>query len=228
MVELPQHWHPQLAEQLALPYWQQLQEFVRNERKQHTVFPAEKNVFAALRLTPFDEVRVVILGQDPYHGVDQANGLAFSVEPGIAFPPSLRNIFKELHSDLGIEPPPHGNLRYWAKQGVLLLNTTLTVRQGEAASHSRHGWETFTDAIIALLNERGKPIVFVLWGAHAQGKRQLITAPAHLIITAPHPSPLSVHRGFFGSRPFSAINDAIFNHGFPKIDWGLPSMNSNY
>ena len=227
VVEVPHYWHPQLAQQQALPYWHHLQEFVNVERAQHTVFPAEENVFTALRLTPFDEVRVVILGQDPYHGTDQAHGLAFSVEHGVAIPPSLRNIFQELHSDLGIEPPNHGNLQHWAKQGVLLLNTTLTVRKGEAASHAGYGWEIFTDAIIALLNQRREPIVFVLWGAHAQGKRHLITRSAHLIIAAPHPSPLSAHKGFFGSRPFSTINDALCTHGFSNIDWHIPNTQSN-
>jgi uracil-DNA glycosylase len=221
--DMPDRWHPQLAEEIAKPYWLQLQHFVHSEREQHTVFPPADQVFAALQLTPFNDVRVVILGQDPYHGEGQAHGLAFSVQDGVAIPPSLRNIFKELHQDLGIEPSSSGNLRHWAQQGVLLLNTTLTVRGGMAASHHGHGWETFTDAIISLLNSRTEPIVFVLWGAHAQQKQSLIQSVRHIVITSSHPSPLAAHRGFLGSRPFSAINSALITYGSTAIDWQLPN-----
>ncbi len=221
--DMPDRWHPQLAEEIAKPYWLQLQHFVHSEREQHTVFPPADKVFAALQLTPFNDVRVVILGQDPYHGEGQAHGLAFSVQDGVAIPPSLRNIFKELHLDLGIEPSSNGNLQHWALQGVLLLNTTLTVRGGMAASHHGRGWETFTDAIIRLLDSRAEPIVFVLWGAHAQEKQSLIRSPQHTVITSSHPSPLSAHRGFLGSRPFTAINAALINHGSTAIDWQLPN-----
>jgi uracil-DNA glycosylase len=221
--DMPDRWHPQLAEEIAKPYWLQLQHFVHSEREQHDVFPPADLVFAALQLTPFNNVRVVILGQDPYHGEGQAHGLAFSVQDGVAIPPSLRNIFKELHSDLGIELSSSGNLQHWAQQGVLLLNTTLTVRSGMAASHHGRGWEAFTDAIISLLDSRAEPIVFVLWGAHAQEKQILIQSPHHTVITSSHPSPLSAHRGFLGSRPFSAINSALITHGSTAIDWRLPN-----
>ena len=221
--DMPDLWHPQLAEEIAKPDWLQLQHFVHSEREQHTVFPPADKVFAALQLTPFNDVRVVILGQDPYHGEGQAHGLAFSVQDGVAIPPSLRNIFKELHLDLGIEPSSNGNLQHWALQGVLLLNTTLTVRGGMAASHHGRGWETFTDAIIRLLDSRDKPIVFVLWGAHAKEKQNLIRSPQHTVITSSHPSPLSAHRGFLGSRPFTATNTALINHGSTAIDWQLPN-----
>lgn len=221
--DMPDRWHPQLAEEIAQPYWLQLQHFIRIEREQHTVFPAPDHVFAALQLTPFDDVRVVILGQDPYHGEGQAHGLAFSVQDGVAIPPSLRNIFKELHQDLKIEPSLSGNLHNWAQQGVLLLNTTLTVRSAMAASHHGRGWETFTDAVIQLLNSRDQPIVFVLWGAHAQEKQKFIQSSQHRVITSSHPSPLSAHRGFLGSRPFSAINSALSAFGHTAIDWRLPN-----
>jgi uracil-DNA glycosylase len=221
--DMPDRWHPRLADEIAQPYWLQLQHFVHSEREQHTVFPPADKVFAALQLTPFNDVRVVILGQDPYHGEGQAHGLAFSVQDGVAIPPSLRNIYKELHLDLGIEPSSHGNLQNWALQGVLLLNTTLTVRSGMAASHHGRGWETFTDAIIRLLDSRDEPIVFVLWGAHAQEKQSLIRSPQHTVITSSHPSPLSAHRGFLGSRPFTAMNKALLAHRSTAIDWRLPN-----
>ena len=221
--DMPDRWHPQLAEEIAKPYWLQLQHFVHSEREQHTVFPPADKVFAALQLTPFNDVSVVILGKDPYHGEGQAHGLAFSVQDGVAIPPSLRNIFKELHQDLGIEPSSSGNLQHWAQQCVLLLNTTLTVRGGMAASHHGHGWDTFTDAIISLLNSRTEPIVFVLWGAHAQQKQSLIQSARHIVITSSHPSPLAAHRGFLGSRPFSAINSALITYGSTAIDWQLPN-----
>lgn len=180
------------------------------------------HVYEALELTPYEEVKVVILGQDPYHGVNQAHGLSFSVQPGVKTPPSLVNIYKELKNDLGIEPVSHGNLVTWAKQGVLLLNTVLTVREGQAYSHRGKGWEQLTDAIIEKLNERDKPIVFILWGKPAQEKMKMIDKSRHIIITAPHPSPLSAHRGFFGSKPFSKTNDALLALGETPIDWQLP------
>lgn len=180
------------------------------------------HVYEALELTPYEEVKVVILGQDPYHGVNQAHGLSFSVQPGVKTPPSLVNIYKELKNDLGIEPVSHGNLVTWAKQGVLLLNTVLTVREGQAYSHRGKGWEQLTDAIIEKLNERDKPIVFILWGKPAQEKMKMIDKSRHIIITAPHPSSLSAHRGFFGSKPFSKTNDALLALGETPIDWQLP------
>jgi uracil-DNA glycosylase len=188
------------------------------ERKAVTVFPFEREVFAALQLTPPGAVRVVIVGQDPYHGAGQAHGLSFSVQHGTRIPPSLRNIYAELHSDLDVPLPSHGNLEAWAKQGVLLLNSTLTVREGAAGSHAGHGWETFTDAIISYLGSRREHIVFVLWGAHA-GKKTSLIDQHHTVITSVHPSPLSAHRGFFGSRPFSQANRALANHNQPEINW---------
>ncbi len=178
--------------------------------------------FAALHAIPYDAVKIVILGQDPYHGPGQANGLAFSVNPGVKLPPSLKNIFKELHNDLGCDIPADGNLEFWAKQGVLLLNTVLTVRAGEAHSHKKWGWETFTDAIISLLNSREQPVIFLLWGRPAQEKEKLIDASRHFIIRAAHPSPLSAYNGFFGSRPFSAANERLRSIGQKEIEWQMP------
>ncbi|MHB1089950.1 MAG: uracil-DNA glycosylase [Ilumatobacteraceae bacterium] len=219
---MPSKWNIALRGELDKPYWNTLQQFVRNEREHHTIYPPHNEVFNALHLTPLDTTRVVILGQDPYHGPHQAHGLAFSVRQGIAIPPSLANIFKELHADLGIPPPKDGCLEHWASQGVLLLNATLTVRAGNAGSHSGKGWETFTDAIISTLGKARWPIVFVLWGNYARKKRQLITQPHHRVIESVHPSPLSAYAGFFGSRPFSAINAALEDNGSTPIDWTLP------
>lgn len=218
---MPSKWNIALRDELDKPYWNTLQQFVRNERVHHTVFPLQTEVFNALHLTPFDTTRVVILGQDPYHGPHQAHGLAFSVRHGIAIPPSLANIFKELHADLAIPPPKHGCLEHWSDQGVLLLNATLTVRAGSPGSHHGKGWETFTDAIISTLGQGESPIVFVLWGNNARKKRRLITQSHHRVIESAHPSPLSAHAGFFGSRPFSAINTALQNSGSAPIDWNL-------
>lgn len=211
-----------LRDEMAKPYFAELTAFVDEERARCTVFPAAADVYAALKLTPLESVRVVILGQDPYHGPRQAHGLCFSVQRGVAVPPSLRNIFQELRDDLGIASPQHGNLEHWAMQGVLLLNATLTVRAGEAGSHQKRGWETFTDRIIELLGERETPLVFVLWGAYARGKKRLID-PRHTVIESAHPSPLSAHNGFFGSKPFSRINDALTSFGTEPIDWSLPA-----
>ncbi len=218
---MPSKWNIALRDELDKPYWNTLQQFVRNERVHHTVYPLQTEVFNALHLTPFDTTRVVILGQDPYHGPHQAHGLAFSVRHGIAIPPSLANIFKELHADLAIPPPKHGCLEHWSDQGVLLLNATLTVRAGSPGSHHGKGWETFTDAIISTLGQGESPIVFVLWGNNARKKRRLITQSHHRVIESAHPSPLSAHAGFFGSRPFSAINTALQNSGSAPIDWNL-------
>lgn len=214
-------WNPILRTEFAKPYWSDLQQFVATERSRHAVYPAHDDVFAAFHLTPFSDVKVLILGQDPYHGPDQAQGLAFSVRPGIQIPPSLQNIHKELADDVGIEPPDHGNLEPWAKQGVLLLNTTLTVRARTAASHQKHGWETFTDQVIRAVDEKPERVVFILWGSSARRKKELITGSHHAIIESTHPSPLSAHRGFLGSKPFSRTNEALIEADRDPIDWTL-------
>lgn len=216
---LPQDWQERLATSFAQPYCQELQQFLAKEYQEYTVYPERSHIFQALQLTPYQEVKVVILGQDPYHGPNQAHGLAFSVQPGVKIPPSLRNIYQELSADLQIAPPNDGYLVPWAKQGVFLLNTVLTVRAGEANSHHGQGWERLTDTIIETLNQREKPMIFVLWGKPAQKKIPLINSDKHLILTAPHPSPLSAYRGFFGSKPFSAINDALTRMGEMPIKW---------
>ena len=185
------------------------------------MYPPHDEVFAALHLTPYATTRVLILGQDPYHGPQQAHGLCFSVRRGVAIPPSLVNIHKELHDDVGVEPPGHGNLEAWARQGVLLLNTTLTVRAGQAASHQGHGWETFTDEVISAVDAKGHPVVFILWGSHARRKKALIDTSRHTVIESAHPSPLSAHNGFFGSKPFSRTNAALAAAGLDPIDWRL-------
>ncbi|MGK2948778.1 MAG: uracil-DNA glycosylase [Acidimicrobiales bacterium] len=215
-------WNPVLKAELAKPYWPELQRFVAEERSQHAVYPAHPEVFAALHLTPFADVKVLILGQDPYHGAGQAHGLCFSVRPGVPVPPSLANIFKELQSDLGIDPPGHGSLEAWARQGVLLLNATLTVRAGQAASHQGKGWETFTDAVISAVDDKPERVVFLLWGASARKKRALVDTGRHVVIESPHPSPLSAHNGFFGSRPFSRADAALEEAGRAPVDWRLP------
>lgn len=215
-------WNPILRGEFTKPYWKPLQEFVATERANGPVYPPADEVFAALRLTPFAETRVVILGQDPYHGPKQAEGLCFSVRSGIAKPPSLVNIFKELDSDLAIAPAKHGSLVHWARQGVLLLNTTLTVRGGQAASHQGKGWETFTDEVLRAVNEHPRRVVFILWGSNARKKAALIDRSRHTIIESAHPSPLSAHNGFFGSRPFSRANAALVEAGLEPIDWRIP------
>lgn len=213
-------WNPLLRGEFDKPYWKALQSFVEEERRHHVVYPARENVFAALRTTPYADVKVMILGQDPYHGPNQAHGLCFSVQRGVEPPPSLVNVFKELQADVGVPTPSHGNLYAWAQRGVLLLNTTLTVRAGQAASHQGRGWETFTDEVIRVVNE--KPfVVFVLWGAHARRKKALIDTARHAVIESAHPSPLSAHNGFFGSRPFSRTNDALRGAGVPEMSWDL-------
>ena len=218
---IPERWSAALADAVTQPSFAKLQAFLREERQSETIFPPESMVYAALDLTPFEDVNVVILGQDPYHDDNQAHGLAFSVQPGIKLPPSLRNIFKELHDDIGCTMPKDGSLIAWAKQGVLLLNTSLTVRAHQANSHRGKGWEEFTDAVISVVNRRPQPAVFVLWGAAAQKKRALIDANRHTIIESAHPSPLSARNGFFGSRPFSRINAALESVGEEPIDWCL-------
>ena len=215
-------WNPVLREEFAKPYWADLQRFVADERARTTVYPPHDDVFAALHQTPYAEVKVVIIGQDPYHGPGQAHGLCFSVQPGVALPPSLRNIYRELRDDLGIEPPGHGCLDAWTAQGVLLLNTSLTVRAGKAASHQGKGWETFTDEVIRTVSAKEEPVVFILWGAAARKKKALIDRQRHTIVESAHPSPLSAHNGFFGSRPFSKTNAALEAAGRPPIDWRIP------
>jgi len=213
-------WNPLLRGEFEKPYWKQLQAFVDDERRRHTVYPSREDVFASLRTTSYADVKVLVLGQDPYHGPGQAHGLCFSVQRDVEPPPSLVNIFKELRDDIGIPIPGHGNLESWARRGVLLLNTTLTVRAGQAASHQGKGWETFTDQVIRVVNE--KPfVVFVLWGAHARKKKVLIDTQRHVVVESAHPSPLSAHNGFFGSRPFSKVNEALRNARLEEIDWSL-------
>ena len=214
-----QNWHDFMKNETAKPYFAHLQNFVEAERGAHRVYPPPHLTYAALELTPLEKTRVVILGQDPYHGEGQANGLAFSVDATAQIPPSLRNILTELHSDLGVASSGSGDLSSWAQQGVLLLNTTLTVRAAEPASHRGQGWETFTDCIIETINARTDPVVFVLWGAHARNKRPLITGKSHIVLEASHPSPLSAHRGFFGSKPFSQINNSLTHLNSPIINW---------
>lgn len=214
-------WNPILRGELAKPYWRELQEFVRSERSRATVYPPHDEVFAALHLTPYADTRVLILGQDPYHGPGQAHGLCFSVRREVRVPPSLANIHRELHDDLGVPVPDHGNLEAWARQGVLLLNATLTVRAGQAGSHQGRGWETFTDQVIAAVSAKPEHVVFVLWGGYARRKRTLIDATRHTVLESAHPSPLSAHNGFFGSKPFSRANAALVAHGQPPIDWAL-------
>ena len=214
-------WNPILHREFDKAYWPELMNFVAEERTAGQVYPPRSEVFAALHLTAFADVKVVILGQDPYHGPGQAHGLCFSVNPGVRIPPSLVNIFTELQSDLGIPPAATGDLRSWARQGVLLLNTTLTVRAHQAASHQGKGWEMFTDEVIRAVSERNERVVFVLWGAHARKKKALVDPSRHVIVESPHPSPLSAHRGFFGSRPFSAANAALEAVGRAPIDWRL-------
>lgn len=219
--QIPSDWRDALTSELRSESWQQLQAFLQNEYQTETVFPPKQDLFAALSLTSLADLKVVILGQDPYHDDGQAHGLSFSVQNGIKLPPSLRNIFKELHDDLGIEPSDHGCLEAWAKQGVLLLNTVLSVRAHHANSHRNQGWELFTDGVIRVANQQPS-VAFVLWGKPAQKKVSLLDEARHLIIQDPHPSPLSAYRGFFGSRPFSKINEWLRKKGEHPIQWSLP------
>ncbi|HWY09689.1 MAG TPA: uracil-DNA glycosylase [Bacteroidia bacterium] len=219
--KIEQGWLNALNEEFTKPYFADLKSFLIDERKQHAVFPPGKRIFAAFDLTPLDKVKVVILGQDPYHGEGQANGLCFSVADGIRKPPSLINIFKELHDDTGCNIPESGNLEPWAKQGVFLLNATLTVRANSAGSHQNKGWELFTDAVIKILSDKEENLVFLLWGNYAKAKTILINADKHLVLTAAHPSPLA--RGaFFGSKPFSKTNAYLKSKGIAEVNWCLP------
>ena len=223
-LSFPPSWRAVVGDETEKPYFAALREFVAEERRTHPVYPPEGEEFTALELTPYDQVRVVILGQDPYHGPGQAHGLAFSVRPGVRPPPSLRNIFKELRDDLGCRIPDNGFLVPWAEQGVLLLNTVLTVREAAPNSHKGRGWEKFTDAVISRVGHRDDEVVFVLWGAPAGKKTELIDTERHTIVQSVHPSPLSAKRGFFGSRPFSQVNDALRRAGKPEIDWQIPDL----
>jgi uracil-DNA glycosylase len=224
-VKIGESWKAPLAAEFSDPYMADLKRFLLEQKQEgRRIFPKGAEYFRALDLTPLDEVRVVILGQDPYHGEGQAHGLCFSVQPGVRIPPSLVNIYKEMQGDLGIPPARHGFLEHWAKQGVLLLNSVLTVEMGRAASHQGRGWERFTDAVIRAVNEQEKPVVFILWGSYAQKKAAFVDRSRHLVLRSPHPSPLSAHNGFFGSRPFSKANAFLVEHGRKPIDWQLPAV----
>jgi uracil-DNA glycosylase len=224
-VKIGESWKAPLAAEFSDPYMADLKRFLLEQKQEgRRIFPKGAEYFRALDLTPLDEVRVVILGQDPYHGEGQAHGLCFSVQPGVRIPPSLVNIYKEMQEDLGIPPARHGFLEHWAKQGVLLLNSVLTVEMGRAASHQGRGWERFTDAVIRAVNEQEKPVVFILWGSYAQKKAAFVDRSRHLVLRSPHPSPLSAHNGFFGSRPFSKANAFLVEHGRKPIDWQLPAV----
>lgn len=220
-MKLSATWKQELTEQLSQKYFQNLTTFVSEEREGNLIYPPDENVFAAFNYTPFENVNIVILGQDPYHGKGQANGLCFSVSDGIKIPPSLRNIFKELESDLHISSPASGNLEKWAKQGVLLLNATLTVREKEPGSHQGKGWEQFTDNVIKLLSEQKENLIFILWGSYAQAKEELIDTNKHAVVKSTHPSPFSAYRGFLGSKPFSKTNELLRSFNKKEIDWKL-------
>lgn len=213
-------WSALLQREIGSERHTELQQFIAHERLVSTVFPPAQDVYAALELTPFESTKVVVLGQDPYHGLGQAHGLSFSVRGNTPIPPSLRNIFQELFTDVAIQREQNGDLTGWARQGVLLLNTSLTVREGEPGSHKNRGWEHITDTVMSALNEKPTRVVFVLWGAHARNKKTLITQAHHVVIESAHPSPLSAHRGFFGSKPFSQINSALEDAGLSPIKWG--------
>ncbi|UDF04675.1 uracil-DNA glycosylase [Asticcacaulis sp. AND118] len=222
-ISLEPGWKAALTPEFQSPYMQSLKAFLKEEKAEgKRIFPRGSEYFRALDLTPLDKVKVVILGQDPYHGEGQAHGLCFSVRPGVRTPPSLVNIYKEMQSDLGIPPARHGFLEHWATQGVLLLNSVLTVEEGRAAAHQGRGWEKFTDAIIARVNEQPQPIVFILWGSYAQKKAAFVDSSRHLVLKSAHPSPLSAHNGFLGSRPFSKANAWLEQQGVTPIDWKLP------
>lgn len=221
-IELHSSWKQRLQQELQSERMRRLKEYLKSEYQQgQTVYPPPQETFAALNMAPFEKVKVVIVGQDPYHGAGQAHGLCFSVREGVPFPPSLRNIFKELSSDLGVAIPSSGSLVKWAEQGVLMLNAVLTVRESQAASHEGLGWEEFTDKIIHLLNEEKENLVFVLWGSYAQKKASFVDRNKHFVIESPHPSPLSAYRGFFGTRPFSRVNSYLKTKGIQEVDWSL-------
>jgi uracil-DNA glycosylase len=223
-LQLPGDWSSVLCSEVERPYFHNLEEFLTNERKTQSIFPPEEDVFTALKLTPYAKVSVLLLGQDPYHDDNQAHGLCFSVRPGVATPPSLVNMFKELHEDLGCAIPNNGYLVPWAEQGILMLNAVLTVRAHLPNSHKGKGWETFTDAIITQVNQKASPVVFVLWGGYAQKKAALVDTARHSIIQSAHPSPLSARNGFFGSRPYSKINAVLAQAGKPPIQWQIPNL----
>ena len=224
-IQLEDSWKELLLDEFSKPYMQELKEFLTREMAAgKVIYPPGGEMFTSLNLTPFPRVKVVVLGQDPYHGPNQAHGLSFSVRPGTPIPPSLLNIYKELQTDVGFVPPAHGFLRGWAEQGVLLLNATLSVERGRAGSHQGRGWERFTDRIVALLNQRGEHLVFLLWGSYAQKKGAIIDRERHLVLQAPHPSPLSASRGFFGCRHFSKTNHYLTTHGKGPILWQLPEV----
>jgi uracil-DNA glycosylase len=222
-VKLEKSWLKKLEPEFQKPYMRDLKSFLKKQKDaKKNIFPKGDEFFAALNLTPLDKVKVVIIGQDPYHGAGQAHGLSFSVRNGVRFPPSLLNIFKELKDDVGVPMPKTGDLTHWAEQGVLLLNAVLTVEEGKAAAHQGKGWEVFTDKVIETLNENRKHIVYVLWGSYAQKKAAFVDRKNNLVLESPHPSPLSAHRGFLGSKPFSQINAYLRKHGIKEIDWSLP------
>ena len=224
MAAISNDWLPVFQGEFRKPYYKQLYQTVMKEYNTRKIYPAPDDIFNAFQLTPFHKVKAVILGQDPYHGEGQAHGLCFSVKPDVEIPPSLVNIYQELHDDLGCYIPNNGYLTKWAKQGVMLLNTVLTVRAHQANSHRGIGWEEFTDAAIKILNEQDRPMVFILWGRPAQAKKSMLNNPKHLILEAPHPSPLSAYRGFFGSRPFSKTNEFLKEHGVAPIDWQIENV----
>lgn len=221
MITIGNEWDELIGDEFEKEYYITLRERLADEYSMHTVFPAKENIFNALKYTEYSKVKALLLGQDPYHGEGQAHGLAFSVQKGVAKPPSLVNIFKELHSDIGIEPPNHGCLTDWTKQGVMLLNTVLTVREGEANSHKNLGWTIFTNRIIEMLNEREDPVIFLLWGRNAAEKLPLITESRHFVLSAAHPSPLSASRGFFGCKHFSKVNEILKRLGKEPINWQI-------
>ncbi|WP_455872557.1 uracil-DNA glycosylase [Rhizobium yanglingense] len=223
-IALEESWKAALATEFTSPYMQQLKDFLLVQKQSgKRIFPKGSEYFRALDLTPLAKVKVIILGQDPYHGLGQAHGLCFSVRPGVRIPPSLVNIYKEMETDLGIKPPRHGFLEHWARQGVLLLNSVLTVEEAQAASHQGKGWERFTDAVIRKVNEDCEAVVFMLWGSYAQRKAAFVDTDRHLVLKAPHPSPLSAHNGFFGCRHFSKANAFLQSHGRAPVDWELPA-----
>lgn len=225
MAAIDNDWLPEIQDEFRKPYYRELYNFVKDEYSKHVVYPKADDIFNAFHLTPLSTVKVVILGQDPYHNVNQAHGLSFSVPISQReIPPSLQNIYKELHDDCGCYIPNHGNLEKWAKQGVLLLNTVLTVQAHQANSHRGRGWETFTDAIIEAVNRQDRPIVYLLWGSPAQKKEIMLNNPRHLILKAPHPSPLSAYRGFFGCKHFSKTNDFLVQNGVTPIDWQIENI----